>query len=332
VSQTEGHNSTFLLKVDGLKKHFLIRRGLLGRLTTCVYAVDGINFAIRPGETLGLVGESGCGKSTVGRCLIRIYNPTEGRIEFLGEDITNFRTRDLVRLRKQIQMIFQDPYSSLNPRMRVRDIIGESLHVHKLVPKDEWLDRVVELLRAVGLKADHMARYPHEFSGGQRQRIGIARALAMNPKLIVADEPVSALDVSVQAQVINLVESLKSKFNLSYLVIAHDLSVVEHVSDRLAVMYLGKIVEAASDRDIYLNPMHPYTEALLAAVPLAAAGGRDRRLKRKPLTGDVPSPIDPPTGCHFHTRCPKVMNICKREEPTSIEVRNRHFVSCFLHA
>jgi oligopeptide/dipeptide ABC transporter ATP-binding protein len=294
--------------------------------------VDGVSFDLTPGETLGLVGESGCGKSTVGRCLVRLYKPTAGRIRFEGNDIATLSGPELIGLRTKVQMIFQDPYSSLNPRLRVRDIIGEALRVHHLVDSGEWEDRVRELLDAVGLQSDHMARYPHEFSGGQRQRIGVARALAMRPRLIVADEPVSALDVSIQAQVINLLESLKEKFDLSYLVIAHDLSVVEHVSDRIAVMYLGKLVELASDRQLYLNPKHPYTEALMAAVPIAAPGGRQRRKERRLLKGDVPNPIHPPSGCRFHTRCARVMEACTTGEPPSIEVEPGHSVSCLLYA
>jgi oligopeptide/dipeptide ABC transporter ATP-binding protein len=321
-----------LFRVEDLKKYFPIHKGLLGKTVGYVHAVDGVSFTIRSGETMGLVGESGCGKSTVGRCLIRLYKPTGGRIAFEGKEVTAMSGPELTVLRTQVQMIFQDPYSSLNPRLRVRDIIGEALRVHRLVNPKEWEARVRELLDAVGLQADHMARYPHEFSGGQRQRIGVARALAMRPKLIVADEPVSALDVSIQAQVINLLESLKEQFSLSYLVIAHDLSVVEHVSDRIAVMYLGKLVELASDRQLYLNPKHPYTEALLAAVPVAAPGGRKRRKERKLLKGDVPNPMNPPSGCRFHTRCTRVMEGCHVKEPSPVEIEPNHYVSCFLYA
>ena len=321
-----------ILRIEGLKKHFPIYKGFLGRTIGFVYAVDGVSFAIHQGETLGLVGESGCGKSTVGRCLIGLYAPTEGRVFFEGQDLSGMNRSEMIRLRTQMQMIFQDPYSSLNPRLRVREIVGEALRVHHLAEPGEWQDRVEGLLRNVGLQSEHMARYPHEFSGGQRQRIGIARALAMQPKLIVADEPVSALDVSIQAQVINLLESLKEQYRFSYLIIAHDLSVVEHVADRIAVMYLGKLVELATDRQLYLNPKHPYTEALLSAVPVAASGGRERRRKRKLLAGDVPSPIDPPPGCRFHTRCLRATEACSQQEPPPIEVEPDHWVSCFLYS
>jgi oligopeptide/dipeptide ABC transporter ATP-binding protein len=290
-----------------------------------------VSLSVRKGETLGLVGESGCGKSTIGRCLIRLYEPTDGQVFFRGTDISKLDSGEMIQFRAKMQMIFQDPYSSLNPRLRVRDIIGEALRVHHLVPPGEWQDRVRQLLAEVGLQPDHMARYPHEFSGGQRQRIGVARSLAMNPDLIVADEPVSALDVSIQAQVINLLDSLKEKHGLSYIVIAHDLAVVEHISDRIAVMYLGKLVETARDRDLYLTPKHPYTEALLSAVPIPAPGGRERRKSRKLIQGDVPSPINPPSGCRFHTRCPKMMEECRRIDPPLIEIGPEHHVACLLY-
>jgi oligopeptide/dipeptide ABC transporter ATP-binding protein len=321
----------FLLRVEGLKKHFPIHKGLLGRTVGHVYAVDGVTFAIRKGETLGLVGESGCGKSTIGRCLLRLYEATDGRIFFQGTDISRLNPGEMIRFRTKMQMIFQDPYSSLNPRLRVREIIGEALRVHHLVPEGDWTERVRQLLAEVGLQPDHMARYPHEFSGGQRQRIGVARSLAMNPDLIVADEPVSALDVSIQAQVINLLDSLKEKHGLSYIVIAHDLAVVEHISDRIAVMYLGKLVETARDRDLYLNPKHPYTEALLSAVPIPAPGGRERRKSRKLIQGDVASPINPPPGCRFHTRCPKMTEECRQIDPPLIEIGPEHHVACLIY-
>jgi oligopeptide/dipeptide ABC transporter ATP-binding protein len=330
-TSTSALDNGYLLEVRGLKKHFPIRKGLLGRTVGYVYAVDGVSFAIRRGETLGLVGESGCGKSTIGRCLLRLYEPTAGKILFRGTDIGKLSPGEMIRFRTKMQMIFQDPYSSLNPRLRVRDIIGEALRVHHLVPQRDWQERVRQLLGEVGLQPDHMARYPHEFSGGQRQRIGVARSLAMNPELIVADEPVSALDVSIQAQVINLLDSLKEKHGLSYIVIAHDLAVVEHISDRIAVMYLGKLVETARDRDLYLKPKHPYTEALLSAVPIPAPGGRERRKSRKLIQGDVASPINPPSGCRFHTRCLKTMEECRRIDPPLIEIGPEHHVACLLY-
>ncbi len=316
-----------VLEVRDLKMHFPIRAGLLKKVVGQVHAVDGVSFHIERGETLGLVGESGCGKSTVGRVILRLYRPTAGEVLFEGADITKLEGPELTDARKQMQIIFQDPYASLNPRFRVSELIGEAYRVHS--GDAGWRQHVETLLSKVGLQPEHLRRFPHEFSGGQRQRIGIARALAMSPRLVVADEPVSALDVSIQAQVINLLDSLKEEFGFSFLFIAHDLSVVEHIADRVAVMYLGRMVEIASDRDLYLNPMHPYTEALISAVPKAEAGAKRR--DRIILRGDVPSPIDPPSGCRFHTRCPHVMPECREMEPVMHEVATRHWVACHLH-
>ncbi len=317
-----------LLEVKNLVKYFPIKGGMLRREVDRVHAVDGVSFDIMPGETLGLVGESGCGKSTTGRCVLGLIEPTAGEVIFEGRDITHVDREKAASLCRDMQIIFQDPFASLNPRMTVGAIIGEALVIHKLFKtRVERNDRVAHLLETVGLDPDHMRRYPHEFSGGQRQRIGIARALAVEPKLIICDEPVSALDVSIQAQVINLLEDLQAKFNLTYLFIAHDLSVVEHISTRVAVMYLGRVVEIASAHDLYANPKHPYTEALLSAVPIP-----DPKIKRKRimLKGDVPNPINPPKGCHFHTRCPVKQDRCAVETPALKQDGSGHWVACHL--
>ena len=320
-----------LLKVENLVKHFPIKGGWFGRERARVHAVDGVSFELAAGETLGVVGESGCGKSTTGRCILRLIEPTSGEVWFEGQSVTRADKHELRAMARNMQIIFQDPYASLNPRMTVGAIIGEALIIHKLTKTPrEYHDRIVDLLETVGMSADHMRRYPHEFSGGQRQRIGIARALAVSPKLVVCDEAVSALDVSIQAQVINLLEDLQKQFGLTYIFIAHDLSVVEHTSTRVAVMYLGRIVELASARDLYTNPRHPYTEALLSAVPIP-----DPQIKRQRimLQGDVPSPIDPPTGCHFHTRCPIAQKgLCDRQAPVLKQIASGHQVACHLRA
>ncbi|MBM3598510.1 MAG: dipeptide ABC transporter ATP-binding protein [Alphaproteobacteria bacterium] len=318
-----------LLRVENLVKHFAIKGGVFAREVERVHAVDNVSFELRAGETLGVVGESGCGKSTTGRCILRLIEPTSGTVWFEGKNVTQLGKDELRALCRDMQIIFQDPYASLNPRMTVGAIIGEALTIHKLTKtKEEYEGRIAELLRTVGLNPDYMTRYPHEFSGGQRQRIGIARALAVSPKLIVCDEPVSALDVSIQAQVINLLEDLQQQFSLTYIFIAHDLSVVEHISTRVAVMYLGRIVEIATAKDLYTNPLHPYTEALLSAVPIP-----DPEVKRKRimLQGDVPSPIRPPSGCHFHTRCPiRQLPLCSTEKPELKQTSSGHWVSCHL--
>jgi len=318
-----------LLAVRDLVKHFPVKAGLLGRSIERVRAVDGVSFELAAGETLGLVGESGCGKSTTGRCILRLIEPTSGEVRFDGRSVTAMLPGELRQLARGMQIIFQDPYASLDPRMSVGAIVGEALTIHGLTRGAREYDaRVVELLETVGLHAEHRSRYPHEFSGGQRQRIGIARALAVKPRLIVCDEPVSALDVSIQAQVINLLEDLQRQFGLAYLFIAHDLSVVEHISRRVAVMYLGRIVEMASAQALYAAPKHPYTEALLSAVPIPDPGAKRKRIV---LQGDVPNPMRPPAGCHFHPRCPHAMDRCRNEAPQLREISPGRMAACHLN-
>lgn len=319
-----------LVKVRDLKMHFPITQGIIiQRKVGAIRAVDGISFDIKRGETLGLVGESGCGKSTTGRAILQLYRPTAGDVFFEDINLTQVKGEKLRRMRRRMQMIFQDPYASLNPRMTVGNIIGEPLIVHNLARGKERQERVQELLKTVGLNPYFVNRYPHEFSGGQRQRIGIARALAVQPEFIICDEPISALDVSIQAQIINLLEDLQEEFNLTYLFIAHDLSVVRHISDRVAVMYLGKIVELTNRQELYDNPLHPYTQALLSAVPIPDPVVEEKR-QRIILEGDVPSPASPPVGCNFNTRCPRVMDICYEQEPEFVRVGEDHYAACFL--
>ncbi|EMT51529.1 oligopeptide/dipeptide ABC transporter ATPase [Brevibacillus borstelensis AK1] len=314
-----------LLVVKGLKKHFPFKKGMFSKETGYVRAVDGVDFTVYRGETLGIVGESGCGKSTTGQMILQLLEPTEGEIWFEGRNLSTLGKAEVRTLRQHLQMIFQDPYSSLNPRMRVEEIVAEPLRVHGTHKGSELKEKVVELLRLVGLDAHHMSRHPHEFSGGQRQRIGIARALALNPSLIVCDEPVSALDVSIQSQVLNLLKKLQKELKLTYIFIAHGLPAVKHISDRIAVMYLGKIVELAERDELFANPRHPYTEALLSAVPIPDPTQRKERIV---LQGDLPNPANPPSGCHFHTRCPYVQDVCRQTAPTLTEGTAGHFVSC----
>jgi oligopeptide transport system ATP-binding protein len=325
---TDGAAGEALLQVQDLVMHFPLTQGIIfQRKVGAVRAVDGLSFSIRKGETMGLVGESGCGKSTTGRAILQLHRPTSGTVQFEGVELTRLKGEPLRKMRRQMQMIFQDPYASLNPRMTVGSIIGEPLDIHNLARGKEKQQRVEELLRVVGLNPYFANRYPHEFSGGQRQRIGIARALAVNPSFIVCDEPISALDVSIQAQIINLLEELQDEFGLTYLFIAHDLSVVRHISDRIAVMYLGKIVEVADRLELYENPLHPYTKALLSAVPIPDPT-IERKRERIILTGDVPSPVAPPPGCRFHTRCPLADTICREQEPEFREVTPGHWAAC----
>ena len=317
-----------LLKVEGLKQYYPVSDGLFGT-KAFVKAVDGVDFEVKKGEVFGIVGESGCGKSTLGKAICKLIEPTDGKIILDGEDIRGYNSKKMRNVRKKVQMVFQDPYASLNPRMSIHDILAEPLQIHGLVKGKKEIDEaVVRLLREVGMDDYHARRYPHEFSGGQRQRIGIARALAVRPQLIIADEPVSALDVSIQSQVLNLMSKLKKEYHLTYIFIAHDLSVVEHISDRIGVMYLGNFVEEANKENLYKNPMHPYTQALLSAVPIPDPTVKKERII---LEGSIPSAINPPSGCKFHTRCPKCMEICKKEAPKKYQVGEDHFVYCHLY-
>ena len=329
MSAHPGAGGTALLEVEGLRKYFPVRAGVVTRTVGQVHAVDGVSFSIAGGETLGLVGESGCGKSTAGKAVLKLIEPTAGTIRLRGRDITRLNKADMRPLRREMQLIFQDPFSSLNPRMTAGAIVREPLWVHRVGTASERDERVAEAFSRVGLHPEQASNFPHQFSGGQRQRIGIARALVLGPSLIVCDECVSALDVSIQAQVINLLMDLQEEYRLAFLFISHDLAVVEHISHRVAVMYLGRIVELTDRRRLFTSPLHPYTEALLSAVPVPVPGGARR--ERLILEGDVPSPISPPSGCHFHPRCPRAMERCRTEAPELHEERPGHFVSCHLH-
>jgi oligopeptide/dipeptide ABC transporter ATP-binding protein len=327
MQTTPDHKGETLVEVNNLVKYFPVRAGLLQRVVNQVKAVDDVSFFVKKGETLGLVGESGCGKTTVGRTMLRLIEPTAGAVKFQGQDVFSMKPRELKIARRDMQIIFQDPYASLDPRVPIGESVMEGLHIHKIGTPRERVDIMLETLTKVGLESYHSRRYPHEFSGGQRQRIGIARALALRPKFIICDEPVSALDVSIQSQVLNILKDLQAEFGLTYLFIAHNLSVVEHVSNRVAVMYLGKMVEMTSREELFRNPLHPYTQALMSAIPVP-----NPRLKRQRtiLKGDVPSPLNPPSGCRFHTRCPVAIEKCSHEEPPFIEVSTDHWVACWL--
>lgn len=334
MGEGEGEKSTMkrdevLLRVDDLKKYFPIRRGVFKRRVGDVKAVDGISFKVYRGETLGLVGESGCGKTTVGRTIVRLYEPTEGSVFFEGVDLSQLTGDELREMRQRLQMIFQNPYASLSPRMNVKGIVGEPLEVHRVARGKEKEDRIAELLELVGLNPAYMSRFPHEFSGGQRQRIGIARSLALNPELVIADEPISSLDVSIQAQVVNLMEDLQEELGLTYMFIAHDLSMVRHISDRVVVMYLGKIMEVADKDVLFDNPLNPYTQALMSAIPVPDPK-IERSRKRVLIKGDLPSPSNPPQGCNFNTRCPLAEEICFQEEPDLVEIEPGHFSACHV--
>jgi len=327
MQMNNDHKGEKLVEVDNLVKYFPVRAGLLQRVVNYVKAVDDVSFFVRKGETLGLVGESGCGKTTVGRTMLRLIEPTGGAVRFEGRDVFSMKPREMKVARRDMQIIFQDPYASLDPRVPIGESIMEGLHIHRIGTPKERVDIMLETLSKVGLESYHSRRYPHEFSGGQRQRIGIARALALRPRFIICDEPVSALDVSIQSQVLNILKDLQTEFGLTYLFVAHNLSVVEHVSDRVAVMYLGKMVELTSREELFRNPLHPYTQALMSAIPVP-----NPRLKRQRtiLKGDVPSPLNPPKGCRFHPRCPVAIEICSQVEPAFIEVSPDHWVACHL--